>query len=113
MAEHIKGCKVLLTKGAEQDLESIYDYVAEFDSPQSASTLLDRISGELGGLAHLPHCGSSPPELVPLGIHDYRQVFLKPYRIIYRVLDAVLVIYVIADGRRDTQALLQRRLLGR
>ena len=26
-------CEVLLTAGAEQDLEGIYDYIAESDSP--------------------------------------------------------------------------------
>nr|WP_293191521.1 hypothetical protein [Ottowia sp.] len=31
---------------------------------------------------------------------------------IYRVVDGQVVIYLIADGRRDMQALLARRLLG-
>ncbi|MBB3258938.1 hypothetical protein F4827_003807 [Paraburkholderia bannensis] len=35
----------------------------------------------------------------------------KPYRSIYRIIDTQLVIYVIADGRRDMQLLLTRRLL--
>ena len=37
--------------------------------------------------------------------------FLEPYRIIYRVLDNTVYVLVIADGRRDMQTLLQRRLL--
>ena len=28
--------RVLLTDGAEQDLEAIYDHIAEFDAPSSA-----------------------------------------------------------------------------
>ncbi len=47
-----------------------------------------------------------------LGIQEYRQVFFKPYRAIYRVLDKKVVIYVIADARRDMQSLLSRGLLG-
>jgi toxin ParE1/3/4 len=47
-----------------------------------------------------------------LGIKEYRQAFFKPYRIIYRVIDEQVVVYVIADGRRDMQTLLSRRLLG-
>ena len=47
-----------------------------------------------------------------LGIKEYRQVFFKPYRLIYRVMNADVVVYVIADGRRDMQSLLTRRLLG-
>ena len=38
--------------------------------------------------------------------------FFKPYRVIYRVLENQLVIYLIADGRRDMPGLLGRRLLG-
>jgi hypothetical protein len=36
----------------------------------------------------------------------------KPYRLIYRVVGQQVVIYLIADGRRDMQPLLARRLLG-
>ena len=50
--------------------------------------------------------------LAELGIHDYRQVFYKPYRIIYQTLDRHVLIYLVADGRRDMQRLLTRRLLG-
>jgi hypothetical protein len=52
-------------------------------------------------------------ELRLLGIKEYRQAFFKPYRIIYRVIGEQVVVYVIADGRRDMQTLLSRRLLGR
>ena len=63
-------------------------------------------------LAVMPERGSYPKELVGLGVKEYRQVFFKPYRLIYRVMDADVVVYVIADGRRDMQSLLTRRLLG-
>jgi toxin ParE1/3/4 len=46
-----------------------------------------------------------------LGIRDFRQVILRPYRIIYRALDDAVVITLIADGRRDIQSLPARRLL--
>ena len=35
--------RVLLTQGAEQDLEAIYDYIAEFDDPANADHVLDRL----------------------------------------------------------------------
>jgi len=53
-----------------------------------------------------------PRELEALGILDYRQLALPPYRLIYRVAAKKVFIFVIADGRRDMQALLERRLLG-
>lgn len=64
------------------------------------------------GLAQFPGRGSYPKELVALGIKDYRQTAFKPYRVIYRVLGTRVVIYLIADGRRDMPSVLARRLLG-
>jgi toxin ParE1/3/4 len=103
---------VLLTEGAEQDLEALYDYIAEVDCPENANRVLDRLLTVVDSLATLPERGSHPRELLALGIREYRQVMFKPYRVIYRVLGARVVIYLIADGRRDMQSLLARRLLG-
>ena len=47
-----------------------------------------------------------------MGIREYRQSFFKPYGVIYRVIGKQVIIYVIADGRRDMQSMLSRRLLG-
>jgi toxin ParE1/3/4 len=105
-------CRVLLTEGAEQDLEAIYDYIAEFDDPSNADHVLDRLMATAEELAVMPERGSFPRELLDLGIKEYRQVFFKPYRLIYRLLNRDGVVFVIADGRRDMQSLLARRLLG-
>ncbi|PTQ68204.1 type II toxin-antitoxin system RelE/ParE family toxin [Pseudomonas sp. GV071] len=104
--------EVLLTEGAEQDLEAIHDYIAEFDSPANANAVLDGLVNVVETLARFPERGSYPKELVTLGIKEYRQAFFKPYRAIYRILDSQVVIYLIADGRRDIPSLLSRRLLG-
>lgn len=104
--------EVLLTAGAERDLEGIYDYVAESDSPAKADYVLTRLLEAANHLAAFPDRGSHPKELAALGIREYRQIFFKPYRLIYRVIGRQVFVYVIADGRRDMQSLLQRRLLG-
>ena len=104
--------EVLLTQGAEQDLESIHDYIAEFDSVANANHVLDRLIEIVDGLAQCPERGSYPRELVALGIKAYRQMAFKPYRVIYRLLGNRVVIYLIVDGRRDMQSVLTRRLLG-
>ena len=44
-------------------------------------------------------------------MREYREIFFKPYCIIYRVMDNTVYVLLIADGRRDRQILLQRRLL--
>ncbi|MDH3209613.1 MAG: type II toxin-antitoxin system RelE/ParE family toxin [Burkholderiaceae bacterium] len=103
--------EVLLTEGAEQDLESIYDYLAQSDSIAKADHVLDRLLEVAKSLATFPERGSYPTELIALGIRDYRQTSFKPYRVIYRVLAKKVYIVLIADGRRDMQSLLARRLL--
>ena len=104
--------EVLLTEGAEQDLESIHDYISEFDCVANANYVLDRLMDVVEGLAQFPERGSYPKELVALGIKEYRQTAFKPYRVIYRVMGTQVIIHLIVDGRRDMQSVLTRRLLG-
>ena len=103
---------VLLTEGAEQDLEAIHNYVAEFDCIANANYVLDQSMEVMESLSRFPERGSYPKELVSLGIKEYRQTLFKPYRVIYRVTGNQVIIYLIADGRRDMQSVLARRLLG-
>jgi toxin ParE1/3/4 len=72
--------EVLFTEGAERDLEAIYDYVADFESPASAGHVLDKLLEIVETLMTFPERGSHPRELLVLGIRDYRQTFFKPYR---------------------------------
>lgn len=104
--------EVLLTADAATDLEEIHDYITEHDAPTKADYVLDRIEKVIQSLSTFPERGSYPKELLELGIHDYRQVFFKPYRVIYRVIEHRVYIYLIADGRREMQTVLARRLLG-
>lgn len=102
---------VLLTEAAARDLEELVQYVERHDSPARADHVLAKIEVALAGLGEQPHRGVYPPELAALGVREYREVFFKPYRIIYRVIDDRVYVLLIADGRRDLQTLLQRRLL--
>ena len=112
MAKPPAGYKVLLTEGAEQDLESIYDYIAEYDTVASANRVLDQLIAIMENLSHFPERGSYPKELVALGIKEYWQALFKPYRAIYRITGKQVIIYLISDGRRDMQSVLAQRLLG-
>ena len=104
--------EVLLTADAEADIEEIVEYLAQHDSPAAANRVLSRISDAIDGLKSHSERGSHPKELLALGIREFRQVFFKPYRLIYRVEDRKRVfVYLIVDGRRDMQTLLARRML--
>jgi len=102
---------VLLTDDAARDLNELYDYIAVHDSPQKADYVLDKIGETFSTLSKFPERGAYPKELLKLGIREYREIFFKPYRIIFRVMEKKVYVLLIADGRRDMQLLLQRRLL--
>jgi toxin ParE1/3/4 len=104
--------EVSLTKDAERDLEEIYLYIAEHDSPASADYVLERLVKATEALRTSPDRGSYVNELRSLGISEYRQILFKPYRLIYRAHAKEVIVYVVADGRRDMGSLLTRRLLG-
>ena len=102
---------VRLTGGAARDLEDICRYLIRNGSMDRAKLVLDRVEEELGGLSEFPLRGRYPKELADLGILDYREMLIDPYRMIYRVSGGNVDVLVIADGRRDFRTLLERRLL--
>ena len=89
---------IRLTPDALADLEEIH--------------VEDQILAAVAALARHPRRGAHPGELLALGMRDYRETLFKPYRIVYSVEGRRVDVYLIADGRRDMQALLSRRLLG-
>lgn len=104
--------EVLLTEDAARDIEEIHDYINEYDVPAKAVHVLERLGAAIESLAANPGRGTFPKELLALGIREYRQTFFKPYRLIYRIAGRRVYVYLIADGRRDMQTLLARRLFG-
>lgn len=103
---------VRITSAACRDLQEIYDWIAEHDSIENAGRVLDQLWESAESIAAVPHRGSRPKEL-PLELEaEYRQVFFKPYRVIYEVKRDEVVIHLVMDGRRSLQSLLRRRLIG-
>lgn len=102
---------VLLTDDAAHDLAELYDYITRHDAPEKAEHVLEQIEKTITRLSESPERGAHTKELLALGIREYRELFFKPYRIIYRVIGNNVYVLLIADGRRDMQTLLQRRLL--
>ena len=102
---------VFLTADAARDLEEIFDYIERHDAPEKADYVIGRIEACFNSLSESPERGAYPQELAALGIREYREVFFKPYRILYRVAGGNLYVLLIADGCRDMRTLLERRLL--
>lgn len=96
---------------AEKDLIDIYRYVAIHDSVKVADYLLDELEILCASLSSLPIRGHVPPELERVAVTAYREVHFKPYRVVYEIINREVFVHCILDGRRDMQALLERRLL--
>lgn len=103
--------KVELTAGAQDDLRGLYRYLADYVSVAQADSVLDALLEMVESLERWPARGAVPKELDALGVREYRQVLLTPWRVIYRVQGTSVFVVLIADGRRDMQALLEQRLL--
>jgi toxin ParE1/3/4 len=84
--------EVLLTEGAERDLEEVYDYIEKLDSAKSADYVLDKLLEAAERPGQFPVRGPYPPELLALGIREYRQTHFKPYRLVYRVIGKQVII---------------------
>jgi len=104
---------VVISADADGDLASIHDYLTVHASPAVAAAPVERMIEAAAVLETFPLRGPVPPELEGLSHRGYRQLSLRPYRLIYKVVDQAVVIVLIADGRRGLPALLQRRLLSR
>jgi toxin ParE1/3/4 len=102
---------IYLIKEAESDLIDIYRYVAQNDSVENADRLLDKLEQTIAKLEAMPLRGHFPPELARIGILEFREVFFKPYRIIYQVIKTKVYVHCVLDGRRDMQDLLHQRIL--
>jgi toxin ParE1/3/4 len=100
-----------LTDDTTQELEAQFDFIAFHYAPEKADYVLDQIEEVFSGLSENPERGAYPKELLAAGLREYREIYFKPYRIIYRVMDVNVYVMVIADGRRDMKPLLQWRLL--
>lgn len=101
---------VLLTDDAARDLDEIYARVHLQKSWSEAEKALDEIAAAFTGAA--AHDDARyPPELLELGIRDYREAGTAEYRVIYSAKAGLVHVLLIAEGRRDLRSLLERRLL--
>ena len=95
---------------AEQDLAAILDFVAR-GSPAGAAKLLLRMEQKGSSLGTLPLRGRIVPELLKIQVREYRELLIGPYRLVYRVEGARVVVLGVFDGRRNLEDILLNRLI--
>jgi plasmid stabilization system protein ParE len=71
---------IIVSPGALRDLEDISDYIGKHDDPAKAGYVIARIESVIDSLAISSERGSFLPELLSLGMKDYRRIFLNHSR---------------------------------
>lgn len=95
------------TARALDRLRSILDYIAE-DNPDAALGMVDRISERVSNLGQTPEQGSFYQESALEGL---RQIFVRPYRVVYLVDHAGERVRVMAIQHVRENAVLPKELL--
>ncbi len=102
--------EVVWSKTAESDLVSIIDYISE-DSPHNARTVLRKIRQQLLLSYSHPMRGRIIPELKAFDIHQYHEIIVDLWRIIYRVADYCVIVLSVLDTRRNMEDILLNRFV--
>lgn len=100
--------RVELTEEAEGDALRI---VGRFESRIDAERIIARFARKASGLTTFPERGRIVPELERIGLMQYHEVFLGPWRLLYEVRDQRVLIVAVLDGRRDLADLLFDRFV--
>ena len=102
---------VFMLREAEHDLETIFNYILGTGNPGAARDMIRLIRQACENLSQMPERGRVPPELARIDNHEYRQIIVKSFRIIYQVVESSVFIFGIIHGRRNVEEVLRQRLL--
>ncbi len=106
----MKDFKVIWTKNAEFDLESIIEYI-KTDSIQIAKDIFFEIKNKWDDLSIFSTGRRVVPELQHIGVLKYRELIYKRWRIIYKIENDKFFIVVVVDSSRNIEDILFQRLL--
>ncbi|MDE0061198.1 MAG: type II toxin-antitoxin system RelE/ParE family toxin [Gammaproteobacteria bacterium] len=101
--------RVLWTDAAQSDLHEIAQFIAA-ESLDNALAVIDRLERRCSTLERLPERGRIVPELKAVDILIYRELIVKPWRIVYRRDANQVYVMAVLDGRRSLSGLLLERL---
>jgi toxin ParE1/3/4 len=105
-----KRFRVRWAEVAVRDLEELVAYIAT-ESPENAERVLARLEQRASTLETAPARGRVVPELARIGMRTWRELIIKPYRLIYRIGGDTVTVLALLDGRRDLEDLLLERLV--
>jgi addiction module RelE/StbE family toxin len=107
-----KEFNVFWTRTAENDFIFILEYIKK-DSPKNAQAVFAAIKEQALNLEFFPQRGRIVPELQEFGITQYREVIIKRWRIVYKVVDKNVYILSLIDTRQNVEDILFNRYVRR
>ncbi len=102
--------QVLWSDAAIRDLEEIVIFIT-VDSESDARRLWKRLRERAAALETTPARGRVVPELAEFGMRAWREILVRPYRLVYRIEADNVVVLAVFDGRRDLEDILLERLV--
>ncbi|MBX4956660.1 type II toxin-antitoxin system RelE/ParE family toxin [Rhizobium lentis] len=99
--------RVRFAEDAERDVEDLYRFIAGREGADTTERILTEIESACAELEEFPARGNIPKELAGIGISEFH----NPWRMTNRIMGSDVIVYCVADGRRDMQAFLERRLI--
>lgn len=106
----MKRWTVVYGDGAKADILAIADFIAR-DSVINANKAMDRLEQRIRTLHVLPERGRIVPELQWHGMTSVREIFEKPWRILYQIKGSEVLVVAAYDGRRHLNDVLMERFL--
>lgn len=102
--------RIELTETAINDMFEIYYYISMNDSFEGAERVIDKLKERAFSLSRYPERGTRVNEIYD-ELPDIKQVYYKPYRIIYKIQKQVVFVMAVLDGRRNLEDELRSRLI--
>lgn len=103
--------KIIWTHTAVADLDSIFDFVGRESGYERAEAIYERLKSGIDSLSEFPRRGREVRELASLGFQEFRELIVRPYRIVFQIKENGIVLLGIFDSRRDLESLLMERAL--
>lgn len=107
-----KKYNVLWTESAESDLINIIEFIS-LNNPLNAKEIFLKFKTSASKLYLLPKRGRIVPELKEQGITIYRELVIKPWRVIYKIENKSVYILSVIDSRRNIEDILLSRFINK
>ncbi len=102
--------RVEWAEAAVRDLDSLAGFLAT-RSERDAERIVALVERRAATLESSPTRGRIVPELSRFGMQTWRELIVRPWRVVYRIEGDVVMVLALFDGRRDLEDVLLERLI--